>query len=230
MSYRYLFALLPKVTALNGTFIYPLLPKKPMRTFFTAVFLLLFTATLPAQSDGDIEHVPYREGLKIGIGPSHISSAPGLTVQSEYSVSLGRYFELLADLSLAHASDGLKNETRTYAVLEPTNNYAESVHYSFMSLGASICLTPLKTYRHRILLGGGINYCILVETSSVLNGLQTPATFGQSNDQSNGFAFNAIVGYELNVSERLLMGLKASGIYYKENTTALMLSVGYRFE
>lgn len=193
--------------------------------------LVLLSAFVHAQPNDLVnEKNPYPNAFKLSFGPASLASSPGIAVQSEYALSLGRFFEFVAGLGLTHAYDGLKNETRYYEALQSGSGYVSSKHYSLVHLGPSICLTPVKNYNHRLLLGAGLQLCHLVRSSSVMNGLTSIPSFGQSNDTSTGAGFNVIAGYEFIPRERFLFGIRGSGLFFKENAISVMASVGYRFD
>ena len=195
--------------------------------------LLLITAltsfTLSAQ-DNENERRVNTHTIKLAIGPANIASAPGIRLDTEYGLSLGRYFEFLTAVTMINGYDGLRDEERVYQDIQLSNGYVKSVQYSMMSLGGSICLTPLKDFGHRFLVGAGFNLCNQVETGSVVNALSSPITFSQKNDRSFGIGYNALIGYEHTFGTRIMAGLRGSALIYKDFNPALLFSVGYRFD
>lgn len=200
-----------------------------------SAIILLITACSFAQAQNQnepqsTERNPYSNAFKLSAGISNVNSATGFVVQNEYLHALGRLISLGATLTVSQAYDGLDNESLFFDESQTADTFHEMEHHSLLSVGAVAYVTPMiRNRRHNILVGGGVNLNYQVTSTSSVNGLTSTTIYNLTNNKEAGIGFQLTIGYEYNISDHFLIGLKGSGIFFEETNTFVMASTGYRF-
>lgn len=161
-------------------------------------------------------------------GGGHLNTSGAITFQNHLAYQFHRLFMADVGLTSSNAASGIENQSQHYSLHESFEGFKRVGQETLYSAGLNFLITPVKSRKHRIGLGGGASYNYQLNTYAYINGLNGNAAVGLENTSSNGIGFNLVAFYNNNLNEKLSLGIRAQGIYFDDSCEFILLQIGYK--